>query len=80
MTSGTPDAKGLAFWVIYNKPSDYPNHFVVRRQRALPGEIVPEKLAQIAETLEEARKLIPPGLYCLGRFPDDDPVIVESWI
>jgi hypothetical protein len=52
----------------------------MRRQWVLKGRIAFAQFAGVYDTLEEARKDIPQGLYCLGRDPNDDPVIVESWI
>jgi hypothetical protein len=33
-----------------------------------------------ADTLDEIRKHIPPGLYCLPRYADDDANIVFVWL
>lgn len=70
----------LPMWTIYERPTDYPDGFVVRRCVASKDGVVHDLEAQYAPTLEEARKHIPPGLYNLGRQPDDDAVIVEVWI
>lgn len=66
-------------WVIYDHPSDHPDHFVVRRQFAGKGEIVIDQRCWLCNTLAEARQVIPPGLVQFARNPEDDPVIVESW-
>jgi len=34
----------------------------------------------VADTLEEVRALLPPGLICMPRDVADDGVIVETWI
>ena len=69
----------LTVWTIYERPADYPQGFVVR-----PFEITsfgPQPgSARYASDLEAARRLVPPGLYCLPRQAGDDPVVVESWI
>jgi hypothetical protein len=70
--------------VVYASPSDHPGRFVVREfwirgsgdvyAFAAPLAVVP--------SLEEARDAIDrecPGLVCLMRDPNDDPVIVETW-
>lgn len=85
-------------WVIYEHPSDFPDHFVVRRHFVLrPGGIVSpdfawrtirtgnpyvavDRMASLAPTLDEARALLPPGLFRTDRHPEDDPKIVEVWI
>ena len=63
-------------FVIYERPRDYPGHYVVRR---FVGEFPTEDFA-IARSLEEARTHIPTGLYKLPRFPEDDAPIVEVWM
>jgi hypothetical protein len=80
----------LRMLVIYRRPLDYPDHYVVRAQLVYScGHIVPEHLARVFEvdTSDEGDALEMARAYCrarsstcLGRFPDDDPVIVETWI
>lgn len=71
----------LNIYVITEKPRDFPNDFVVRRQSVGPGGVVRwDTEAKTAPTLEEARKHVPPGLIRFDRAPTDDPVIVESWL
>jgi len=73
--------KGLTLWTIYHNPSDYPGKYVARRfvvERGLGLKAAREVL--IADTLEAIRARLPPGLYCLGRQPGDEPQIVETWI
>jgi hypothetical protein len=74
---------GLPIWVIYDHPRDYPDHFVVRRQVAGAGFIAIDQNCHLTKSLEEARNLIQqlhPGSVCLTRSPEDDRVIVESWL
>lgn len=74
---------GLALWVICNHPSDVPEPFgfTVREWEVTPaGAATGDSRVQFAMTLEDARNLVPAGLYCLPRSPDDDPVIVETWL
>jgi hypothetical protein len=74
------DDDGLPMWTIYEYPSDYPQGYVVRRGVARATGYVPDTIAQYAPTLEAAMRLLPPGLYPLGRQPDDDAVIVGVWV
>jgi hypothetical protein len=72
-------SEDLVIWTIYDRPLDYPGGFVVvpwtiRGGTQLRGDSLR------AGTLEEARALVPAGLYCLGRDPNDDMAIAESWI
>jgi hypothetical protein len=46
-------------YVIYEFPTDYPNHFVVRKW--VNDE--PDEHAWLADNLADARKLVPDGLY-----------------
>jgi hypothetical protein len=68
--------------VVYDHPRDYPESFVVRRQRVYSnGVIIRDNLAVCFLTLEKAREHCKAlGLYCIRRHPNDDPVIVEAWI
>ena len=65
-------------WVVYASPKDYPSKFVVRVWYGeTPGSIIAvcEKVSQAREAITEQG-----GSKCLGRFEDDEPVIVEVWI
>ena len=71
----------LTFWVIYDHPLDYPEHFVLRRQHSMrDGTIQKEVTAITADSLETLRAKIPYGCVNLGRSKEDDPVIREVWI
>lgn len=71
----------LAIWTIYARPRDYPDHFVARKFLVGPNN---QPLATqdmfVADSVEEVRALLPPGLVCLARSPSDDLRIVESWL
>lgn len=76
-------SRGLELWTIYEHPSDFPHDFVLRRSVVLnlPPRVVHDaEPTALTDTLEEARSYLPRGLFCLGREPADDPVIVEVWI
>jgi len=69
-------------WTIYKYPKDYPDRYVVRAWTiGDEGEVVfnPEVLV-LSVTLEEAREYLPVGLIRVERDPEDDPVIVETWL
>lgn len=72
----------LTLYVVYDHPRDHPEMFVVRRQVTMrDGGVVPDGDALGFTTLEAARKhCLELGLTCLARHPDDDPVIVETWL
>lgn len=68
----------LSQWVIYRGARDVDARYLVRRWEIGHGAIAPCE-AHGAASLEDARALLPPGLVSLGREPEDDPVIVETW-
>lgn len=72
-------ADSLPIWTVYQNPKDHPGKFVSRRWESLPtprptGEVI------IANTLEEVREQLPPGLTRLAPQQGDDATIVENWI
>jgi hypothetical protein len=71
---------GIRFWVITHGTRDYGDRFVVRIH--LNGVPAREPVG-ICDTIEEAQLLVETSssypLVCLERFPEDDPVIMESW-
>jgi len=72
----------MSTWVVYDRPRDFPNKFVARRHYIVRGDPNPRASEEyaVADSLEEIRQRLPPGLYCLPRFADDDPKIVEVWL
>jgi hypothetical protein len=73
----------MEMFVIYERPRDYPDKFVVRRWLigVVPG--VPTADADwfhLADTLDGVRAQVPPHCVRLERDTDDEPQIVEVWI
>jgi hypothetical protein len=77
----SPDSR-LAMYVVYRHPRDYPGKWVVRLWWVgKPGELeAAVEPSIVADTLEEARAIVPPYLERLRRKPGDDPVIYETWL
>ena len=69
----------LTIFTIYEKPRDNPEGFVVRRWEVESGMQKPCE-AWRAQTLSEARLIVPRGMVRMPRDPQDDPAVVESWI
>lgn len=70
----------LSFYVVYERPADYPEEYVVRRWDTLLGpaedlHVRSRDLAVIHQFLLEDMKLhrMPPS-------STDDPVILEVWV
>lgn len=71
----------MIYFVVYEKPNDFPNHFVVRRFFLTDmGEMKANDNAMLYTTLEAARKDISRGKVCVPASLLDDAVIVETWI
>lgn len=69
----------LTMWVIYERPLDYPDSYVLRRWRVMPGKVEPEPEPTAVGPLGYIRKQLPADLTCMGRNPNDDPKILETW-
>lgn len=73
--------QGLSeMFAIYERPLDYPSHFVVRRWFAGREITIPDVVPRIAENLEVARSLIPPGFERIPHRLEDDAFLIETWI
>jgi hypothetical protein len=72
----------LKIYTIYDRPDDYPKEVVCRITYVdNTSSITPDpELFSRGLTVEEIRSKLPVGLICLGRFPEDVPQIVESWV
>ena len=70
----------LTIWVIYKNPRDHPGKWVLRGQDVGSGTVTARPDCMVADTYEEVHAALPPGLHRLHRFPDDDPVIYETWL
>jgi len=67
--------------VVYKNPSDYPNKFVVREQWAGAGGIeFADSPLCVVDTYDEILPHIPNWMVKIMRSPEDDPVILESWL
>jgi hypothetical protein len=72
---------GLDIWTITAHPADYPNDYVARRHVVKSGGSMPTGDHYTAPTLETLQHVMRRmGLVRIPRPPDDDAVIVESWI
>lgn len=72
--------RALTMFCVYAYPAEYPLHWVVRRCFVLEtGEVRWDVLPRLAPDLEQARELVPAGLFCQPRHPGDEPHIIEAW-
>jgi hypothetical protein len=73
----------MEMFVVYERPRDYPDKFVVRRWwiGKTPGEPEADKdWFYLGETLDDVRAHVPGWCVRLERDPNDEPHIVECWI
>ncbi len=71
----------LRMFVIYERPRDAPDHFVVREWVITAGVLGAKRNAHaMVSSLEEARRSVPDGLVRTDRRPEDDSCIVEIWL
>lgn len=76
-----PAPRRLRIWTIYDHPKDFPDTFVVRPHDLLAGGIIEYSEGYACPDIEVLREhMRAMGLTCIPRRPEDDPVIVESWL
>lgn len=70
----------MPIWTIYRHPADYPQGYVARLFAITAGKSGPTGNAIYADTLDEVRRSLPPGLWRMRRMDGDQPQIVETWL
>lgn len=69
-------AEQLPIFVVYDHPSDFPEHVVL--QLWLYDK--PTNRTWTFASIEGARAAVPGGLFRLPAQPGDDPKILETWL
>ncbi len=71
----------LRMWTVYRHPRDYPDKYVARLwehdadgPRATGSIVIADELERLQD------EMMMTGLVKLMRRPEDDPVIVETWL
>lgn len=62
--------------VVYKSPSDNQGKYVAR----VWDLNNPTHVVMVKDTAEEIRMEIPAGMWRVERSPNDDPVILETWM
>lgn len=73
----------MSTWTVYDHPVDYPEHFVARRFRIVPGNLEPEVTSDfyLAKDIEQMNQHFERlGLAFLPRFAADEPKIMGVWM
>ena len=78
---GESRAEPLSILTVFRHPKDYPDKYVIREFILdKDGQLYARKECSLADTLEEARLLIPPGRACFSEPNTPELPAVESWI
>lgn len=67
-------------WTVCTGTTDYGDKYTARPHTVTDDGHFVGKEVLVADTLDEIRELLPPGLTMLPRQDADDPVIVECWL
>ena len=67
-------------YTIYERPTEYPEGYLVRRYHAGMGGALYTGDTMRAASLDKAREIIPPGLQQVPRGQIDPPEVVETWV
>ena len=71
----------LRVWTVYDHPKDYPDRYVARLFEVDGNGPHATGIITTSETLEDLQdELEALGLVRLMRLPEDDPVILETWL
>ena len=76
-------SEALNIYVVYNKPKDFPDEYVVRRWvvnsdgTGMPNRNIMLKSRNI-DAIRDSLNAV--GLHRIQRFVNDDPVILETWV
>lgn len=70
----------MLHWVVCHGTADYGDQYVARPHLVRAGSVAALFCHLAANTLDQLRAQLPAGLYRIARHPDDDPVIVETWL
>ena len=66
----------LPMWVVYDRPTDYPDRIVAQ----LFENDRPTNICIFADSLREIRQELSPGRICIPRLSRDPLAVVETWL
>lgn len=81
--SARETAMATVIVTVYDHPKDFPHGYVARMHISANGgktTYVPPTIYIGRETLDEVRAAIPPDMVKMMRHPQDDPVILETYV
>jgi len=69
----------LRVYTIHRDRAGHAGRFVVRAWAVRPNGVRPTGAVRVADTLDEARALLPAGLEPASDIRSDDPTLIETW-
>ena len=69
-----------SIWTIWADQPEYPDKVVVRRYELPLADARRPSFEAVADDLDAARALLPPGLSKAARSDREDPAMVEMWM
>ena len=70
----------VSMWVLYERPDDAPDSWVLRRWVIEFGQESPREAFAAPDPEPFRQWMIDEGRTCFPRFQEDDPCIVEVWM
>jgi hypothetical protein len=67
-------------WVIYEKPSDFSELYVIRIHDITTEDLKPTNYFWVVDSIDKARACVPNGLVRFMREEADEEQIVETWL
>jgi len=75
-----PDGVAVVVFAVYDRPLDFPDHWVVRRWFTMSdGRVVADVVPRLANVLDEARRLVP-ETHRTRVVDESDPFLFETWV
>jgi hypothetical protein len=67
-------------WVIYEKPSDFSEQYVIRIHNITDEGLKPTHYFWVVDSIDKARACVPSYLVRFVREEADEKQIVETWL
>lgn len=82
MSDPPQQPRELPIWTIYEHPADYPDRYVARLWIVKEGHQIETGSMMASPSLHLIRAFLEHTMHLsvIPRSPEDDPVIVESWM
>lgn len=76
-----PDPQALKQWTLYDRSPEYPDHYMARLFLIHKGSVEATGTIRLSKHPQSLRiELFEHGFVRMSRSPDDDPLIMETWL